>query len=97
MEAFNIIVTSRATDLTDEVRKNIHLSTGTRTEFCEALLKFICHHQKLEIAFQDSVTFFMESLTAGVRLEEEVKSLSTKVNELMAIKEDGVIVTYNLE
>jgi hypothetical protein len=31
-------------NFTDEVKRSIHLATGTRTEYCEALLKFICHH-----------------------------------------------------
>ena len=44
MCAFVKIITDKATDFTDEVSSGIHLSTGTRTEFCESLLTFICHH-----------------------------------------------------
>ena len=42
------IMTDKSIDFTDEVRKGIHLATGIRTEFCENLLTFICHHQKCE-------------------------------------------------
>ena len=76
MIAFVEIVTAKNADFTEEVKKGIHLATGTRTEFCEALLKFICHHQKLEQAFRDSVEFFMESLTSVVKLEEENKTMN---------------------
>jgi len=48
MCAFVKIITDKAIDFTDEVKSSIHLATGTRTEFCDALLTFICHHQKLE-------------------------------------------------
>jgi len=44
MEAFNKVVSDRSTGFTEEVKKGIHLATGTRTEFCESLLTFICHH-----------------------------------------------------
>lgn len=73
MEAFAKVVADRSTDFTDDVRKGLHLATGIRTRFCENILTFICHHQKLETAFCDSVDFFMESLTSVVKLEEENK------------------------
>ena len=44
MMAFNEIITAKNTDFTDEVKKSLHLATGTRTEFYDAMLKFICHH-----------------------------------------------------
>lgn len=44
MIAFVEIITEKNTDFTEEVKKGIHLATGTRTEFCEAMLMFICHH-----------------------------------------------------
>jgi hypothetical protein len=44
MEAVAQIVKQRTVNFTDEVKRSIHLATGTRTEYCEALLKFICHH-----------------------------------------------------
>lgn len=44
MTAFVEIVNAKNTDFTEEVKQGIHLATGTRTEFCEAMLKFICHH-----------------------------------------------------
>ena len=69
-------MSDKSINYTEEVRKGIHLATGTRTEFCEHLLTFICHHQKLEQAFVDAVEFFMESLTSVVKLEEENKSMT---------------------
>jgi hypothetical protein len=48
MIAFVEIITAKNTDFTDELKQGIHLATGTRTEFCESILKFVCHHQKLE-------------------------------------------------
>jgi len=48
IEAVFKIIEDKSIDFTDEVKKGIHLATGIRTEFCEHLLTFICHHQKLE-------------------------------------------------
>jgi len=97
MEAFVKITTDKATDFTEDVKKGIHLATGTRTDFCEALLTFICHHQKLEQAFRDSVDFFMESLTSVVKLEEENRSMKLNISHLLNLKEDGILVKFNLE
>lgn len=69
-------MTDKSIDYTDEVKKGIHLATGIRTEFCENLLRFICHHQKCEQAFVDAVDFFMDSLKNVVKLEEENKSMN---------------------
>lgn len=44
MIAFVKIITDKNIDFTHEVKSSIHLATGTRTEFCESLLTFICHH-----------------------------------------------------
>ena len=75
MSAFMKIVSDRSMDFTKEVRQGIHLATGTRTEFCEHLLTFLCHHQKVEQALRDSVDFFMESLNNLVHLEQENKTM----------------------
>jgi len=96
MVAFNQVTADRSTDFTPEVQKGIHLATGTRTEYCEALLAFICHHQKLEIAFGDSVEFFMESLTSLVQLEAENRSMKQNVSHLLNLKEDGIVQKYSL-
>jgi hypothetical protein len=97
MEAFNKIVSERAVNFTADVKKSLHLATGTRTEFCEAVLAFICHHQKLETAFSDSVEFFMESLTNGVRLEEDNRAMKQTISHLLELKEGGVLQKFNLE
>ena len=97
MCAFVKIITDKAIDFTAEVKGGIHLATGTRTDFCDALLTFICHHQKLEQAFRDSVDFFMESLTSVVKLEEENKSMKQNITHLLNLKEDGILVKFNLE
>lgn len=44
MVAFVKIVTDKSVDLNQDVKKGIHLATGTRTDFCEKILMFICHH-----------------------------------------------------
>lgn len=97
MTAFVEIINGKNTDFTEEVKKGIHLATGTRTEFCEAMLKFVCHHQKLEQAFRDSVEFFMESLTSVVKLEDENKTMNQSISHLLSLKEDGILVKFNLE
>jgi hypothetical protein len=97
LEAIQKIMSKGATDLNDEVRRGIHLATGTRTEYCEALLTFICHHQKLETAFGDSVEFFMESLTSVVKLEEENTKMKQSISQLLSLKEDGILVKFSLE
>lgn len=97
MIAFVEIINQKSTDFTEDVQKGIHLATGTRTEFCEAILMFICHHQKLEQAFRDSVEFFMESLTSVVKLEEENKTMNQSISHLLSLKEDSILVKFNLE
>lgn len=44
MVAFIKIITDRSMDFTLDVKKGIHLATGVRTDFCEKILMFICHH-----------------------------------------------------
>lgn len=97
MTSFVKIVEDRALDWTAEVKRGIHLATGTRTEFAEAMLTFICHHQKLEQAFRDSVDFFMESLTSVVRLEDENRTMKQNISNLLNLKEDAILVKFNLE
>jgi len=97
MEAFHKILSERATDFNEDVKRGIHLATGVRTRFCEALLTFVCHHQKLEGAFCDSVEFFMESLTSVVKLEEENRSMKQNISHLLNLKEDAILVKFNLE
>ena len=97
MIAFVEIINAKNTDFTEEVKKGIHLATGTRTEFCEAMMMFLCHHQKLEQAFRDSVEFFMESLTSVVKLEDENKTMKESISQLLSLKEDGILVKFNLE
>lgn len=84
-------------DFTDELKKGIHLATGTRTEYCEALLTFVCQHQKLEIAFQDTVEFFMESLESVVKLEDDNLRMKHKITELQQMKQQFTLWKYDLE
>lgn len=95
--AFEKIVDTKATDFTDAVRRGLHLATGTRTDYCEALLKFVCHHQKLEAAFGDSVEFFMESLTSVVKLREENAAMKDSISQLLSVKEDAILDKFGLE
>lgn len=97
LEAFQKIVTSRASGFTDDVKRGIHLATGTRTEYCEALLSFVCHHHKLETAFGDSVEFFMESLNSMVKLENENLAMKNSISELLNLKEEAILVKFGLE
>lgn len=48
MMAFIKIINEKYYNFSEEIKKSIHLATGIRTEFCEYMLTFICHHQKLE-------------------------------------------------
>ena len=97
MYAFVKIVNDKSINWTHEVRRGIHLATHTRTDFCEKMLTFICHHQKLEQAFRDCVDFFMESLTNLVRLEDENKRMNEEIESLLNLKEDSIVVKFKLE
>lgn len=97
MYAFVKIVNDKSINWTNDVRRGIHLATHTRTDFCEKMLTFICHHQKLEQAFRDSVDFFMESLTNVVRLEDENKTMNKEIESLLNLKEDSIVVKFKLE
>ena len=97
MYAFVKIVNEKAINWTTEVRRGIHLATHTRTDFCEKMLTFICHHQKLEQAFRDCVDFFMESLTNLVRLEDENKRMNAEIESLLNLKEDSIVVKFKLD
>jgi hypothetical protein len=97
MAAFTKVISERNLDFTSDVKRNIHLATGTRTEFCETMLAYVCHHQKLENAFRDSVDYFMESLTSVVKLEEDNKSMKLNISNLLNMKEDAILVKFNLE
>ena len=94
MTAIYQVIKDRSLDFTDEVRENIHLATGTRTDFCETILMFICHHQKLEVALRDSVDFFMESLNTLVRLESDNLSMKSQIGTLLELKEGGILEKY---
>lgn len=39
----------------------------------------------------------MESLTSVVRLEEENKTMNQSISHLLSLKEDGILVKFNLE
>ena len=39
----------------------------------------------------------MESLTSVVKLEEENKSMKQSISHLLNLKEDGILVKFNLE
>ena len=97
MGAFCKIVNDKSIDFTEEVKKGIHLATGIRTGFCENMLTFICHHQKLEQAFKDSVDFFMGSLESVVKLEKENSKMEKNISQLLNLKENGIVVEYNLQ
>jgi 2C-methyl-D-erythritol 2,4-cyclodiphosphate synthase len=39
----------------------------------------------------------MESLTSVVKLEDENKSMKESISQLLSLKEDGILVKFNLE
>jgi hypothetical protein len=39
----------------------------------------------------------MESLTSVVKLEEENRSMKLNISNLLNLKEDGILVKFNLE
>lgn len=90
IEAVHKIIEDKSIDFTEEVRKGIHLATGIRTDFCENLITFICHHQKLEHAFVDAVEFFMESLQSVVKLQQENQSMQDKIKDLLEANSSGI-------
>lgn len=61
---------------------NLHLSTGTRTNFCLEVLNFIIKQQAKETIFIDAVEFFQESLEHLLEVENENKRNKKLVEEL---------------
>ena len=61
---------------------NLHLSTGTRTNFCLEVLNFIIKQQSKETIFIDAVEFFQESLEHMVDVENENTANKRLVEEL---------------
>jgi hypothetical protein len=39
----------------------------------------------------------MESLTSVVKLEDENKTMNQSISHLLSLKEDGILVKFNLE
>jgi 2C-methyl-D-erythritol 2,4-cyclodiphosphate synthase len=39
----------------------------------------------------------MESLTSVVKLEDENKTMKESISQLLSLKEDGILVKFNLE
>lgn len=60
----------------------MHLSTGTRTNFCLEVLNFIIKQQAKETIFIDAVEFFQESLEHMVEVENENVQNKKLVEEL---------------
>ena len=56
---------------TKKLFETIHLSTGTRTVFCNEVLLYVIRQQVKETQFIDAVEFFQEALEHMVKIEKE--------------------------
>jgi hypothetical protein len=97
MTAVASLVSSRTTNFDAETQKEVHLATGTRTDFCIGLLGYLCQHLKVEHVFKDSVGFFMDSLQRMVKLEDENRKMKDTISNLLSLKEDSILIKFNLE
>ena len=97
IQSFYKVATEKTHDFSESYKKGIHLATGMKTEFCEAILSYIFHLQKIECTLKSSVGFFMESLSSVVHLEKENKRMSQEITDLLQIKEGSILEKYNLE
>ena len=76
---------------------NLHLSTGTRTNFCLEVLNFIIKQQAKETIFIDAVEFFQESLEHMVEVENENQANKKLVEELTQSKTELTIMRFDLQ
>ena len=56
---------------TKKLFETIHLSAGTRTDFCNEILSFLIRQQIKETQFIDAVEFFQEALEHMLKIEKE--------------------------
>ena len=75
---------------------NLHLSTGTRTNFCLEVLNFVIKQQAKETIFIDAVEFFQESLEHMVEVENENVQNKKMVEELTKSKTELTIMRFDL-
>ena len=75
----------------------MHLSTGTRTNFCLEVLNFIIKQQAKETIFIDAVEFFQESLEHMVEVENENQANKKLVEELTQSKTELTIMRFDLQ
>ena len=76
---------------------NLHLSTGTRTNFCTEVLNFIIKQQAKETIFIDAVEFFQESLEHMVEVENENRESKRLVAELQQSKTELTMMRFDLQ
>ena len=76
---------------------NLHLSTGTRTNFCLEVLNFIIKQQSKETIFIDAVEFFQESLEHMVDVENENSANKRLVEELQQSKTELTMMRFDLQ
>ena len=76
---------------------NLHLSTGTRTNFCLEVLNFVIKQQAKETIFIDAVEFFQESLEHMVEVENENVQNKKMVEELTKSKTELTIMRFDLQ
>lgn len=75
----------------------LHLSTGTRTNFCFEVLNFVIKQQAKETIFIDAVEFFQESLEHLVKVENENTKYHQQVEELTAAKTELTMMRFDLQ
>ena len=83
-----------------ETRKlldSIHLSTGTRTPFCNEVLSYVMGQQLKETQFIDAVEFFQESLEHMVKVEKENEERKVQLEHLTEEKQQLTMKRFDLQ
>lgn len=76
---------------------SLHLSTGTRTNFCLEVINFIIKQQAKETIFIDAVEFFQESLEHMLQVESQNKQNRQQVEELTQAKTELTMMRFDLQ
>lgn len=76
---------------------SLHLSTGTRTNFCLEVINFIIKQQSKETIFIDAIEFFQESLEHMVEVENQNQMNIKLVEGLQQAKTELTMMRFDLQ
>ena len=81
---------------TKKLFETIHLSTGTRTDFCNEILSFVVRQQIKETQFIDAVEFFQEALEHMLKIEKENNTNKEIIDGLTKDKQELTMKSFDL-